>query len=78
MLGWDLGDILQYVFLCGGLIIIGLAGRPGSIVFRMFFKKDQLPNEKTLRLLRRLSVIGLVILVSCAIASRIIYLIQGK
>ena len=78
MFGWDFGDILHYVILCGGLVIIGLAGRPRSIVFKLFFKEGQEPNEKILKLLRRLSVIGLLIVMVCAIASRIVYFIQGK
>ena len=66
--GWTVGDILQYAFLFICLVVIGYAGISGSIVHRLFFKEHS-PKEKTLKLLRWLSIIGVVVLVVCIIAS---------
>lgn len=78
MLGWDFGDILHYAMLCGGLVFIGLAGRHGSIVFRLLFKEGHGPKDKTLKLLRRISVIGILVVIVCAIVSRILYFTGAK
>ena len=78
MIGWDWGDIIQHTLMWTCLIIIGLAGCRDSVVFRLLFRKGAPPEEKTLKLLRRLSVIGLIITITCAIASRVLYLTQGR
>jgi hypothetical protein len=69
MLGWTLEDVLVYAMLVSCLVFSYFAGKPGSVVARLLFKKGQEPNEKTMKLLRKLGVIGLIIMAICIIAS---------
>lgn len=78
MLGWDLWDGLQYAVLCISLVVTGLAGRRGSAIYKLFFKKNQPPSDRVLKLLRTISLIGVLVVGICAIASRIIYVIQNR
>jgi len=77
MFGSTLESILTFSFLFVSLSILYFIGRPNSKLNLFFFKKGTRPDEKTLKLFRRLSIIGILVVAVCLILSRI-FLVLGQ
>ena len=69
MFGIGLGDLILFVWLYCCLVFLYLGGKPGSIVYRKLVKENKKASPKMLKLLRVISVVGIVIMTVCIIVS---------
>lgn len=75
MFGWDKGDVIQYVIMCGLLVFLILFARPNS---KLFLSNMESHNKKLLKYIRTSCIVALIIAIICAILSLLAHFIEGQ